>query len=63
MSFYRILVEPAKSSKGKCKTCGLDIAKDAIRVHVRDDREFQNYIKNNGGFKNYTGEGLHRGYI
>ena len=46
---YRpVEVEPAKSNKSCCKKCKKGISKDDLRVHVIDDREFQNYIKKHG---------------
>lgn len=63
MSYHRILVEPAKSSKSKCKTCGLPIGQDELRVQVVDDRAFKDYIRQHGGRQAFSGEGMSRGYI
>lgn len=63
MSSYKILAEPAKTSRGRCKACKGIIQQDTIRVQVVDDREFNAYIRRNGGRSAFQGEGMYRGYI
>jgi hypothetical protein len=63
MSFRKILVEPAKSSLSACKKCKKKLEKGELRIQVVDDREFYNYIANNGGISAFSGEGLSRGYL
>lgn len=63
MSYYKILAEPAKTSRGRCKSCKGIIQQDTIRVQVVDDRKFNDYIRKNGGRSAFSGEGMSRGYI
>jgi hypothetical protein len=49
MTFYKILVEPAKSSKGICKICALSIEQGDLRLQVVDDRKLNEYIRTHGG--------------
>lgn len=55
MSFYKILVEPAKSSKGLCNSCKKNIEQGDLRLQVADDREFNDYIERNGGRSEFQG--------
>jgi hypothetical protein len=55
MSYYKILVEPAKSSKGICKVCEKNIKQDSLRLQVADDREFNDYIQKHGGRSQFHG--------
>lgn len=63
MSYHKILAEPAKTSRGKCKRCKATIPQDTIRIQIVDDRKFNDYIKKNGGRSVFQGEGMYRGYI
>jgi hypothetical protein len=40
MASRRVLVEPAKSGRGRCKKCKKAIAQDSLRVQIVDDRKF-----------------------
>ena len=40
MTYYKILIEPSKSSKRKCKVCESFIEKDELRVYMVDRRKF-----------------------
>ena len=61
MSFHKILAEPAKTARGKCKKCKKTIDQDAIKIQIADDRKFNDYIKRNGGRSVFHGEGMSRG--
>lgn len=55
MSYHKILAEPAKTSRGKCKRCKATIPQDTIRIQIVDDRKFNDYIKKNGGRSVFQG--------
>ena len=61
MSYHKILVEPAKTSRGKCKKCKRTIEKDHLKIQVVDDRKFNDYIERNGGRSVFHGQGMSRG--
>lgn len=46
--FYKILIEPAKSSRSQCKKCLESIENNSLRVKVVDARAFNAYIKKLG---------------
>ena len=47
-SYHKILVEPAKTSRGNCKKCKAKIEKDHLRIQIFDDRKFNEFLERNG---------------
>lgn len=57
----QVQVEPAKSSKSKCKNCRRMIEKGELRAKMVDDRAFRDYARRHPGSR--EGEGYSRGYF
>jgi hypothetical protein len=60
--YYKILIEPAKSSKSTCKNCNDKIDTNTLKVKVVDARKFNAVVKKYGK-SNLSGEGFSRGYF